>query len=206
MTFQSIFFDQLWTQFKQTSLLEFTGVVFGIASVLFSRKENIWVFPTGLISTTVFIYIYLQCGLYADASVNLYYTIMSILGWAMWAKKSEGQTILHISYNSIKEQLYSVGFFAACWAVLYFILIKYTPSTVPVADSFTSAAAFTGMYLMNKKKVENWWWWIITDIASIPLNAYKGLMFASFQYLVFTILAIMGWISWHQKYKLLKNG
>ncbi len=206
MTFQSIFFDQLWTQFCKTSLLEFTGVVFGIASVLFSRKENIWVFPTGLISTTVFIYIYLQCGLYADASVNLYYTIMSILGWAMWAKKSEGQTILHISYNSIKEQLYSVGFFAACWAVLYFILIKYTPSTVPVADSFTSAAAFTGMYLMNKKKVENWWWWIITDIASIPLNAYKGLMFASFQYLVFTILAVMGWISWHQKYKLLKNG
>jgi len=206
MTIISIIFDRFWQDIQHTGKLEFIGVVCGIASVLFSRKENIWVFPTGLVSTLIFIYLYVECGLYADASVNIYYTIMSILGWIMWAKKTEGHTVLHISYNSLKEQLYSIVFFIVCWGLLYFILHQYTPSTVPVADSFTSAAAFTGMYLMNKKKVENWWWWIVTDLASIPLNAYKGLMFASFQYLVFTILAIMGWITWHKKYKLHIHG
>ena len=206
MTIDALFFYKIWHDIQHTGKLEFIGVITGIASVLYSRKENILVYPTGLISTLIFIFLYAQCGLYADASVNIYYTIMSVLGWIMWAKKAEGHTVLHISYNSIKEQLFSILFFAVCWIVLYCILHLYTPSTVPVADSFTSAAAFTGMYLMNKKKVENWWWWIVTDLASIPLNAYKGLMFASFQYLVFTILAIMGWISWHKKYKLRIHG
>ena len=206
MTIDALFFYTIWHDIQHTGKLEFIGVITGIASVLYSRKENILVYPTGLISTLIFIFLYAQCGLYADASVNIYYTIMSVLGWIMWAKKEEGHTVLYISYNSIKEQLFSIMFFAGCWGVLYCILHLYTPSTVPIADSFTSAAAFTGMYLMNKKKVENWWWWIVTDLASIPLNAYKGLMFASFQYLVFTILAIMGWISWHKKYKLRIHG
>jgi len=206
MAFQSILFDKMWGEMLHTGPLEFTGVVFGIISVLFSRKENIWVFPTGLISTLIFIYLYLQCGLYADASVNVYYTIMSILGWMMWAKKREGDTLLHISYCNKQERQFMLAFFAVCWVVLYFILHRFTDSTVPVADSFTSAAAFTGMYLMNKKKVENWWWWVVTDAASIPLNCYKGLMFAGFQYLVFLVLAIMGAFSWHNKYKFLKHG
>jgi len=201
MTIDTVFYYKIWQDIQNTGKLEFTGVITGIASVLYSRKENILVYPTGLISTLIFIYLYAQCGLYADASVNIYYSIMSILGWMMWAKKKEGETLLHISYNNKKEQIISILFFIICWGFLYYILHIYTPSTVPIADSFTSAAAFTGMYLMNKKKVENWWWWIVTDVASIPLNAYKGLMFASFQYLVFTILAVMGWISWHKKFK-----
>jgi len=206
MTIESIIFDKFISEVLKTGPLEFTGVVCGIASVLFSRKENIWVFPTGLVSTFIFIYIYLHCGLYADASVNVYYTVMSILGWIMWARKKEGTVQLHISYCNNKEQIFSLGFFVVCWVVLYFVLHQFTDSTVPLADSFTSAAAFTGMYLMNKKKVENWCWWIVTDAASIPLNYYKGLMFTTFQYLVFLILAIMGWISWHKKYKLYING
>ncbi len=89
--------------------------------------------------------------------------------------------------------------FLACWVILYLLLSRFTDSTVPMADSFTSAAAFTGMWLMNKKKLENWTWWIITDLASIPLNFYKHLVFASFQYLVFLILAVMGYITWRKK-------
>ncbi len=206
MTIDIFTFSKIWQDFQHTSTLEFIGVISGITSVLYSRKENILVFPTGLISTLIFIFLYTKCGLFADASVNMYYTIMSILGWIMWAKKKEGHTILHIKYNNFSEQIFSISFFIICWGMLYFILHNYTPSTVPIADSFTSAAAFTGMYLMNKKKVENWIWWIVTDIASIPLNAYKGLQFAAFQFLVFTILAVMGWISWHKKYKLQTHG
>jgi nicotinamide mononucleotide transporter len=119
----------------------------------------------------------------------------------MWSRKKNHEVVLHISYNTKSQQWLSVGFFAVCWVILYLVLHHFTDSTVPQADAFTSAAAFTGMYLMNKKKVENWWWWILTNNASIPLNFYKGLVFTSFQYLVLLILAIMGLISWMKKAK-----
>jgi nicotinamide mononucleotide transporter len=184
---------------RQTSVLEFVAVITGIASVIFSRMENILVYPVGMVSTTIFIFLYLTHGLYADATVNFYYTVMSIVGWVMWAQKKEGQKLLKITRSNGKEWRTAILFFGICWAILYFILEKYTDSTVPLADSFTSAAAYTGMWLMNKKKLENWTWWIITDLASIPLNFYKHLEFTSFQYLVFLVLAVMGYFSWSKK-------
>lgn len=193
--------NQLIEGIRQTTLLEYIGTICGIGSVFFSRRENILVYPVGMVSTVIYIYLYLTHGLYADASVNFYYTVMSIIGWIMWAKKKDDHAALHISYNSKKEQIISLIFFAVCWIVLFVVLKNFTDSTVPQADAFTSAAAFTGMWLMNKKKIENWWWWIITNIASIPLNFYKGLVFTSFQYLVLLILAAMGLVSWVQKEK-----
>ena len=184
---------------KTTSWLEFIAVVTGIASVVFSRKENILVFPVGIISTVIYIYLYITHGLYADASVNFYYTVMSVIGWFMWARKKNGDTGLVISSSNARDWQQALLFFAACWIVLFVVLKKFTDSTVPQADAFTSAAAFTGMWLMNKKKLENWVWWIITDIVSIPLNFYKHLVFTSFQYTVFLVLATMGYITWRKK-------
>lgn len=194
-------FQEFAAEIQHTTLLEFVGVVFGISSVFFSRKENILVYPVGMVSTTIYIYLYVKHGLYADASVNFYYTVMSILGWIMWSRKKNGSDILHISISSSKEWVQSVLFFLGCWAILFFVLKTFTDSTVPQADAFTSAAAFTGMLLMNKKKIENWLWWILTNIASIPLNYYKGLAFTSFQYIILLILAISGWRQWQEKYK-----
>lgn len=194
-------FQQLISEIQQTTFLEFIGVVFGIGSVFFSRKENILVFPIGIVSTVIFIYLYIIHGLYADASVNFYYTVMSVIGWIMWSKKKEGEEVLHITNSNKKDWVQAVLFFLICWIVLFFVLKKFTDSTVPQADAFTSGAAFTGMWLMNKKKVENWIWWIITNIASIPLNYYKGLAFTSFQYVVLLILAILGLIEWRKKIK-----
>ena len=191
--------SQFLSEIHQTSGLEFIAVITGIASVVFSRKENILVYPVGMISTGIFIYLYLTHGLYADASVNFYYTLMSVLGWFMWSKKSDGKKMLSITASSKTEWIIALLFFFVCWLVLYLLLSHFTDSTVPVADSFTSGAAFTGMWLMNKKKLENWTWWIITDLASVPLNFYKHLVFTSFQYLVFLVLAIMGYISWSKK-------
>ena len=185
---------------KNTGWLEFIAVITGIASVVFSRKENILVFPVGIISTAIYIYLYLTHGLYADASVNFYYTVMSIVGWLMWTRKKDGQVLL-ITHSDKTDWLYAVLFFAVCWLVLFVVLKSFTDSTVPLADSFTSAAAFTGMWLMNKKKVENWIWWIITDFVSIPLNFYKHLVFTSFQYMVFLVLATMGYLTWLEKIK-----
>ncbi|HMH21471.1 MAG TPA: nicotinamide riboside transporter PnuC [Puia sp.] len=184
---------------QQTTWLEFIAVVCGIASVAFSRMENILVYPTGMINTAIFIYLYLVHGLYADASVNFYYTVMSVWGWILWSRKKDGHIALIITKSNAKDWRNSLIFFACCWVVLYTVLKKFTDSTVPQADALTSAAAFTGMWLMNKKKLENWTWWIITDLASVPLNFYKHLVFTSFQYLVFLILAVMGYISWRKK-------
>jgi nicotinamide mononucleotide transporter len=190
---------QLLNDLHQTTWLEFIAVILGIASVIFSRKENILVYPFGMISTGMFVPLYIIHGLYADASVNLYYTVMSIIGWIMWSRKSDGKTMLQITASTKKDWINTFIFFIICWTVLYIVLSRFTDSTVPIADSFTSGAAFTGMWLMNKKKLENWTWWIITNLASIPLNFYKHLVFASFQYVVFLILAVMGYITWRNK-------
>jgi len=192
---------QFTSGIKETSWLEFLAVITGIASVVFSRRENILVFPVGIISTGIYIYLYLVHGLYGDASVNFYYTIMSVIGWTMWARKSDGDTVLLITKSNAKEWQQAILFFAVCWIILYVVLKNFTDSTVPQADALTSAAAFTGMWLMNKKKLENWVWWILTDILSIPLNFYKHLVFTSFQYTVFLVLATMGYITWRSKIK-----
>lgn len=186
-----------------TTWLEFMAVVFGIASVLFSRKENILVYPTGIINTVMYTWFcFAWWGLYAEGSLNFYYTIMSIYGWVLWSrKKTDGRHQLPISASNRKEWIIALLFFAVCWAVLYIVLKKYTPSNVPFADAFASAAAYTGMWLMARKKLENWLWWILTNIASIPLYFYKGAVFTSFQYVVFLVLAVMGYITWKNKLK-----
>lgn len=192
-------YRQFFVDLQQTTWLELIAGVCGIASVLFSRMENILVYPVGMINTAIYIYLYVQHGLYADASVNFYYTVMSIAGWVLWTRKKDGHSVLVITKSGAKDWRNALLFFAFCWIVLFTVLKKFTDSTVPQADAFTSAAAFTGMWLMNKKKLENWTWWIITNLASIPLNFYKHLVFTSFQYLVFLILAILGYISWRKK-------
>ena len=198
--------QQAWEHFireiQTTEPLVYIAVFFGIASVLYSRKENILVYPTGLINTILYTYFcFSWWGLYAEASLNLYYTVLSIYGWYVWSRKGNFQKpSLRISISTTKQWIQAISFFLACWLVL-FLILKQTNSTVPVADSFASAAAYTGMLLMTRKKIENWIWWILTNIASIPLYYYKGSVLTSFQYLIFLILAVMGLISWKRKLK-----
>lgn len=203
MTFIEIY-HQLIEGIKNTTWLEFVAVVFGIVSVIFSRKENILVYPTGLINTILYTYMcYAWWNLKGEASLNFYYTVMSIYGWWMWSryKKNSTEKEIHITASTRKEWLAAIAFFAVCWAALFVVLKKYTSSNVPIADSFASASAYTAMWLMAKKKLENWTWWIITNMASIPLYFYKHAVFTSFQYLVFLILAIMGYLTWKEKIK-----
>ncbi len=184
---------------KSTGWLEFVAVFFGIASVLFSRKENILVFPTGIINTVLYTWFCFKWwNLYAEGSLNFYYTVMSLYGWYAWTRKKEGNT-LAITSNNRRDWIISISFFVLCWATLYYILKNHTNSTVPWADSFASAAAYTGMWQMARKKVENWIWWILTNLISIPLYFYKHAVFTSVQYVVFLILAVMGLIAWTKK-------
>jgi nicotinamide mononucleotide transporter len=205
--------QEIWNSFVQgllqTSWLEAIAVVAGIASVVYSRKENILVYPVGLINTIIYIYISIKGQLFGEATVNLYYTIMSIYGWILWLKKDEQQhIILHVSFSDKKLWLLQLGFFLLCYIVIYsalnYLQQEFAPGAIPSADAFASASAFTGMWLMARKKVESWWWWIATNIASIPLYFVKGYVFTSVYYFILLILAILGLIEWTRRARISK--
>jgi len=191
----------------QTTPIEAVAVIMGIVSVWYSRKGNILVYPTGLINTTLYIYLSFKGHLLGEASVNFYYTIMSLYGWYLWTRKTEDKTtfVLQITHSNKKEWLQQLLFFGVIYAIIYLLLTyaktAFAPEAIPWADAFASATAYTGMWLMAKKKVESWIWWILTNIASIPLYFIKGYAFTSVQFIVLLILAIAGWISWNQKSK-----
>ncbi|MBC7890225.1 MAG: nicotinamide mononucleotide transporter [Ferruginibacter sp.] len=187
---------------KNTGALEYVAVFAGIISVWFSRKENIWVYPTGLISTIIYIYLSFKVGLYGEGSVNFYYTVMSIYGWILWARKDTKQLpLLKITNSSKKEWLQQFAFCSFFYLVIFVILwwLKknhYSTEVIPWADAFASSTAFTGMWLMAKKKIESWYWWIATNIASIPLYFVKQYVFTSVFYIVLLIMAIFGLLEW----------
>lgn len=199
------FLEQLINGIKQTGLLEFIGVFAGIGSVLYSRKENILVYPVGLVNTIIYIYLSVKGHLLGEASVNLYYTVMSIYGWILWSRKDQVKhgAILHITHGNAKEWMVQILFFAAFYFAIFFSLTwakqAFAPEAIPWADAFASATAYTGMWLMARKKVESWVWWIATNMASIPLYFIKGYVFTSLQFIVLLILSVMGLISWQKK-------
>lgn len=196
-------FQQFLDGLIKTSLLEFIAVITGIASVWFSRKENILVFPVGLINTTIYIYLSLKEHLLGEATVNLYYTIMSIYGWLLWTRKdARHHHIVQIKKSTPKEWQQQILFFAAFYIALYLVLrlLKNEfPGAIPWADAFASATAFTAMWLMARKKVESWYWWIATNIASIPLYFVKQYVFTSVYYFILLIFAFWGLAEWRKR-------
>lgn len=188
-----------------TKWYEYLAVFSGIISVWYSRKENVLVYPTGLINTIIYIYISVSGNLFGEASVNMYYTVMSVLGWYMWTRKNiKHEIILHITKASRKEWNMHILFFMAFYIVIFITLTYFKKSfgmVIPWADAFASATAFTGMWLMTKKKVESWYWWIATNIASIPLYFVKHYVFTSVYYFVLLIMAVAGLLEWLNREK-----
>ncbi|MCC7377899.1 MAG: nicotinamide mononucleotide transporter [Chitinophagaceae bacterium] len=197
-------FQQFVTDMQHTSWYEYMAVFAGIASVWYSRAENILVYPVGLINTITYIYLSFKGHLLGEATVNFYYTVMSISGWYMWSRKNkQKEIILHISFSNKKDWLKQIAFFLFFYAGI-FIALTYFKSAffdgvIPWADAFASATAFTGMWLMTKKKVESWYWWIATNIASIPLYFVKHYVFTSVYYLILLVMAVYGLIEWRKK-------
>jgi nicotinamide mononucleotide transporter len=203
--------ETIWQQFidgmKATTLPEYIAVFFGIASVWYSRKENILVYPVGLVSTIIYTWLSYKQHLLGEAAVNVYYTAMSIYGWWLWAKKDrQHHNVLHISFSNRRWVLYQLLFFTGFYVALYISLSylkkSFAPGAIPWADSFAAATAFTGMWLMAKKKVESWYWWIATNIASVPLYFVKHYVFTSVFYVVLLVLAMFGLTEWKRRVKL----
>lgn len=199
---------EIYRQFVEgiqaTTWLEYVAVISGIASVWFSRIENILVYPVGLVNTTIYIYLSIKGQLPGEAAVNFYYTIMSLYGWMLWLKKDiSQQPVINITFSDKRWWLYQLIFFSAFYVTIFFSLTflkkSFTPGAIPWADAFASATAFTGMWLMTKKKVESWYWWLATNIASIPLYFVKQYVFTSVYYVILFVMAIFGLIEWAKR-------
>jgi len=199
-------------------LLEVTGTVFGILSVYFSIKKNIWVYPTGIISTLIYVYILFNFGLLGDCLINVYYTAMSIYGWILWSKNSEDNIHVEVTWATKKEWFFAIILFIIS-VLLVTVIYYYKPyidnhfslegvnlglyhlDWANWLDVLTTSICLVGMWFMAKQRIENWIFWIIGDFICIPMLIYKELGITSVQYLVFTVMAILGYVSWKKSFK-----
>jgi nicotinamide mononucleotide transporter len=219
--------DFFLAPYKEASILniilEFIAAVFGVISVFYAKKENILVYPTGIISTALYVYLLSQWVLYGDLIINIYYTIMSLYGWYMWThisdKTHQALVITRTNFND-KIKVFGIFIFTAIFVILVYRYYEVMPNlsfsesvdyayqhltsgsliefrkATPYLDTFTTAAAFVAMWLMANKKIENWIFWILTNIVSIPLYFVKGYGFTGIQYAIFLILAFLGYKAW----------
>lgn len=194
----SFLFEQYSSYAILDIVLEIMAVFFGFASVWYSKQNNILVFPTGLISTSIFVYLLFKWQLLGDMMINGYYFIMSLYGWYVWTRKVDAKNVTPISRATKSEKIIAVIIFALTLVLVYQVYQFYDMWTnwVAYVDTLTTALFFVGMWLMAKRKIENWYFWVVADIISIPLYLYKGLTFTSIQYFGFTILAIFGFLAW----------
>lgn len=194
-------FDLLFQQYSDYETLdislEIIAVVFGILSVWFSKKNNILVYPTGMISTSIFTYLLFKWSLLGDMMINAYYFVMSVYGWYIWTRKVNN-IVTPISKVSLPEKITSLIIFFFSLSFVYGIYNYFDKwgSYTSYIDNFTTAIFFVAMWLMANRKIENWIFWIIGNIISIPLYFYKGLTFTSIQYIIFTVIAISGYYTW----------
>ncbi len=181
-------------------VLEFAVFVFGILSVWYAKKENILVYPTGLIATIITTYLLYVAGYLGDMMVNGYFAIMSVYGWYYWAKNGTETDNLQITRTNAKEKIIGVLLFFLTIIVVFGIynLFDYEIKADNYIDIFASGIFFTGMWYMALKKIENWTLWIIGDFMVTPLYAYRGLGMLSIQYLIFTIMAISAYLEWRK--------
>lgn len=200
-------FEFLFGQYKAYEtidiVLEVIAIVFGLLSVLFSKQNNILVFPTGIISTLIFVYLLLKWGLLGDMMINAYYFIMSIYGWFIWTRKVDEAHVTPITKTTFSEKKIGTAIFFVTLLFVYLVYQVFDKWTHWVAyiDTFTTAIFFVGMWLMARRKLENWIFWIIGNTISVPLYFYKGFTLTSFQYLIFTIIAIFGYLAWRKHIK-----
>lgn len=179
-------------------VLEVVAVIFGFLSVWYSKENKILVFPTGMVSTAIFVYLLFKWTLLGDMLINAYYFIMSIIGWYLWTRTTEGNMQLPITAATRKDHLTSILLFIAAIIFVYIVYwsFDYLDSWTAYVDMFTTGIFFVGMWLMAKRKIENWIYWIVGDLISIPLYFYKGLTLTSIQYLVLTYIAYKGYLAW----------
>ena len=193
------FFLEAYSTYSKLDIgLEFIAFSFGIISVIFAKKENILVYPTGIICTVITVYLLYKAQYFGDMMMNIYYSLMSIYGWWNWSRIENDKYLLKITRFSKNDLGLTVFLFLLTITITYAVYtFNLTEIKIPnYIDMFTSGIFFTAMWLMANKKLESWVFWIIGDVITVPLYAYRGLGMLSLQYIIFTILAIQGYIEW----------
>jgi nicotinamide mononucleotide transporter len=190
----------LWIAERHLEIIAtITGFIYLIYSI--DGDKKLWIY--GLISSSLYVFICFDAGIYADMGINIYYVLVSIYGWVHWSL-FKNKTIKEIPYSRTKL---SEGFIISVVTIVLFVLLvyvlkKYTNSNVPYLDSFTTALSITATWMLARKIIEHWLLWIVIDSVSVGLYYYKGLFPTSFLFLVYTVLAISGYITWRNKWKL----
>lgn len=187
--------DLFISQVKGTSALEWAAVVLGVAEVLLAKANKVWLYPTGIVATLISIYLLLNFGLYAECLLNGYYVVMSVYGWYYWIKK-KNEPPVKVTYATRQEWIATLLIVFAGWAVLYLILVKFTPSTVPVWDAWVSSTAWAGMWLLARRKIENWILLNVSNLFAIPLLYHKNLAMFAVLTLILFVVAIFGYFEW----------
>jgi nicotinamide mononucleotide transporter len=192
------FFSQYKTYETFDIALEITGVIFGLLSVWYAKQNSTLVFPTGLVSTFIYAYLLWQWELLGDSMINGYYFVMSLYGWYHWTRKKEDTAAFPIATMTNKEKTVAIFIFVLTIvfvSIVYLYFNKFT-NWYSYIDTFLTGLFFVGMWLMAKRKIENWIFWIIGDLISVPLYFAKGFTFTSLQFLIFTIIAVYGYLEW----------
>jgi nicotinamide mononucleotide transporter len=183
----------------QTSFLELLAVAFGLLCVWFMKKESVLAFPLGIVNVLIYVYIFFQARVYANAAINGFFFLMSVYGWYNWTRRDSNDKTLRISQCSKQELLLNALAIIVFFFIIRIVLVRYTTSQIPSWDAITTAVYIVAQWLLSRKKIENWILWISADAVMVGLCVWEGLYFSSFQYFVFTLIAILGFLEWRIK-------
>lgn len=183
----------------QTHYIEIFGVLTGLVYVYLEIKENIWLWPVGILTSAFFIIVFFDSKFYADMGLQFYYLVVSIYGLIIWiTKKDIDHSEIKIrNIRKIELIKYSIGT-VLIYNIIYYILIKFTDSPLPVWDSFTTALSIVATFMLAHKIIEQWWVWVIVNIVSLGLYIYKELYLTAFLFIVYAVMAVVGYIEWRK--------
>lgn len=183
--------------FTQLTYLQIIGTVLGVVQVLLARNNNIHNYLFGTVSILIGIWVLYQTKLYADIVLHLYYLFMSIYGWLFW-KYGRQKKETPITYSDRSEKIMAVAIVIACFALMVYWLGHFTNSDVPVWDAAVSAFAWAGMWLMAKRKMENWIYLNISNLIAIPLLLYKELYIYAGLTIFLFVVGTSGYFKWRK--------
>jgi nicotinamide mononucleotide transporter len=191
--------------FLQAHWLDITTTVLGLAYIIFEYKASLWMWVVGFLMQALGIVLYYQKGLYADCGMEFYYLSMTVYGYWRWLSKSpklgdnrglnKPLTITHFPKKAIG---YWILVTCVVWAVIYWLLVTFTNSNVPLADSFTTALSIVGIWALAHKYLEQWFIWIAVDIVTCVLYFYKDIPFKASLYALYVVIAIAGYFKWRR--------
>lgn len=179
--------------------LELFGVAVGLIYLWLEYKASMWVWLTGVVMPAIYIVVYYRAGLYADFAINIYYVMAAVYGLFCWKFGSKRHEELSITRTPKDRAIPLLLAFAISFIFIAELLINYTNSDVPWADSFTTALSIVGMYMLARKYIEQWWVWVVVDAACVVLYVYKGLYPTALLYALYTLIAIAGYYNWKKQ-------